>query len=101
MRTDAKILILSVVTAITILITTGASARGWWNSDNDYWDGWGYPGYDWAGYPGNGWGGYPGYGWGGYPGYGWGRPPSRIVIYTEPRQSESSQGTASREHRVE
>lgn len=79
MRLATKILTLAVITGTTTLISTSASA--WWSSDNDdYWGGgpWGYPGY-------GRWGGYPGYGgWGG-----WQQPPT--VIYTQPRESGSTQ----------
>jgi hypothetical protein len=76
MRVGTKILTLAVIAGTSVLVSNSARASGWWNSDNDYRDRWGYPGYGWDGYPGNyGWrGGYPGYGWGGYPGYGRGVP---------------------------
>ena len=79
MRVAKKIMALAMIAGISVLASTSASARGWWNSDNDYWDGWGYPGY----------------GWDGYPGYGWGRYPSRIEIYTQSEGAGESRGARS------
>lgn len=103
MKVKTKILTSVVITGISVLVSTGASAGGWWDSDDDYWDRWGYPGYGWDGYPGYyGRGGYPGYGWGGYPGYGSGRYPSRIEIYTQPRRSASPQRSGTpQDYRIE
>jgi hypothetical protein len=41
MRVETKILTLALITGISVLVSTSALASGWWNSDNDYRDGWG------------------------------------------------------------